>query len=217
MKQNSTKILVILIAVILVVGSIMLFAKGLAFELKYQNNQKIGISIGKEFNEDDIRQITSEVLGNQQVIIQAIEVYKDAVSITTTQITDEQKASIVTKINEKYGTEISADSVSIENIAHVRGRDIIKPYVVPFVVATAIILAYIVIRYNKLNSLEVLTQSIGIIVLAQLVLLGIMAITRMPVGKFTIPTILLVYMFSTYICTAKFEEDLEKIEVKENK
>lgn len=217
MKQKSTKILVILIAVILVVGSIMLFAKGLAFELKYQDNKKIEISIGKEFNEDDIREITSEVFGNQQVIIQAIEVYKDAVSITTTQITDEQKASIVTKINEKYGTEVSAENVNIENIAHVRGRDIIKPYVVPFVAVTAIILAYIVIRYNKLNSLEVLTQSIGIIVLAQLVLLGIMAITRMPVGKFTIPTILLVYMFSTYICTAKFEEDLEKIEVKENK
>lgn len=217
MKQNSTKILVILIAIILVVGSIMLFAKGLAFELKYQDNQKIEINLGKEFNENDIREITSEVLGNQQVIIQAIEVYKDAVSITTTQITEEQKASIVTKINEKYGTEISADDVSIENIAHVRGRDIIKPYIIPFAIATAIILVYLVIRYNKLNSLEILTQSIGIIVLAQLVLLGIMAITRMPVGKFTIPTILLVYMFSTYICTAKFEEDLGKIEVKENK
>ena len=217
MKQNSTKILVILIAIILVVGSIMLFAKGLAFELKYQDNQKIEINLGKEFNENDIREITSEVLGNQPVIIQAIEVYKDAVSITTTQITDEQKASIVTKINEKYGTEISADDVSVENISHVRGRDIIKPYIIPLAIVTAIILAYLVIRYNKLNSLEVLTQSIGIIVLAQLVLLGIMAITRMPVGKFTIPTILLVYMFSTYICAAKFEEDLEKIEVKENK
>ena len=217
MKQKSTKILVALIAVILVVGSIMLFVKGLAFELKYQDNQKIEVNLGKEFNENDIREITNEVLGNQPVIIQAIELYKDSVSITTTQITEEQKSSIVTKINEKYGTEISTDSIQVENVAHVRGRDIIKPYVIPFAIITAIILAYLVIRYNKLNALEVLTQSIGIIVLAQLVLLGIMAITRMPVGKFTIPTVLLVYMFSTYICTAKFEGDLEKIEVKENK
>ena len=195
----------------------MLFTKGLAFELKYQDNQKIEMSLGKEFDEKDIREITSEVLGNQPVIIQPIELYKDAVSITTTQITDEQKNDIVTKVNEKYEANISVDNVKIEEISHVRGRDIIKPYIVPFAIVTAIILAYLVIRYNKLNSLEVLTQSIGIIVLAQLVLLGIMAITRMPVGKFTIPTILLVYMFSTYICTAKFEEDLEKIKVKENK
>lgn len=217
MKQKSTKILVALIAIILVVGAIMIFVKGLAFELKYQDNQKIEMNLGKEFNEDDIREITNEVLGNQPVIIQAIEVYKDAVSITSTEITDEQKTNIVTKINEKYGTELKAEDITIEKIAHVRGRDIIKPYVIPFVVVTAIILAYLVIRYNKLNSFEILTQAIGIIVLAQLVLLGIMAITRMPIGKFTIPTVLLVYMFSTYICTAKFEEDLERVKAKENK
>ena len=38
-----------------------------------------------------------------------------------------------------------------------------------------------------------------------------MAITRMPIGIFTIPTVLIVYMISTYICTTKFENDLEKI------
>ena len=218
MKQKSTKILVILIAAILIVGSVMLFTKGLAFELKYQDNQKIEMSLGKEFDEKDIREITSEVLGNQPVIIQPIELYKDAVSITTTQITDEQKNDIVTKVNEKYEANISVDNVKIEEISHVRGRDIIKPYIVPFAIVTAIILAYLVIRYNKLNSLEVLTQSIGIIVLAQLVLLGIIAITRMPIGKFTIPTVLLVYMLSTYICTTKFDEDLKnKIKVVDDK
>ena len=98
-----------------------------------------------------------------------------------------------------------------------RGRDIIKPYIIPFTVVTIIILAYLVIRYNKLNTFEVLTQSIGIVVLAQLVLLGIMVVTRMPIGKFTIPTVLLVYMLSTYICTSKFENDLEKKVVEENK
>ena len=65
---------------------------------------------------------------------------------------------------------------------------------------------------DKLNIFEVLTQSIGIIVLAQLVLLGIMAITRMPIGVFTIPMVLVVYMLSTYICTTKFDEDLAKLE-----
>lgn len=211
MKQSSAKILVILIAIILIIGGIIIFTKGLNFELKYQDNQKIEIKLGKEFEKNDIKEIVSEVLGNQQVIIQEVDEYKDSVSITTTQINEEQRDSIVAKINEKYETQISAENVVIENISHVKGRDIIKPYIIPFGVATAIIIIYLVIRYIKLNSLEVLTQSIGIIVLAQLVLLGIMVITRMPVGKFTIPTILLVYMISTYICTVKFEEDLDKI------
>lgn len=210
MKQKDTKILIALIAIILIVGTIIIFTKGLAFELKYQDNKKVEIGIGKQFEESDIKEITDEVFGDQPVIIQAIEIYKDAVSITTTEITEEQKATLISKINEKYETELTADSIEIEEIAHIRGRDIIRPYIAPFIIATVIALAYMMIRYNKLNAIKVLGQSIGIIVLAQLILLGIMAITRMPIGSFTIPTILLVYMISTYICTEKFEQDLEK-------
>ncbi len=214
MKQKSTKILAILIAIILILGTIMIFTKGLAFELKYQDSKKIEINLGKKFNEKEIKEITKEVFENQPVMIQAIEVYKDAISITTTEITEEQKTEIVTKINEKYGVELKAEDITIEEIAHTRGRDIIKPYIQPFVISTIIILVYLIIRYNKLNLLEVLTQSIGIIVLTQFVLLSIIAITRMSIGTLTMPVVLIVYTFSTYICTTKFDKDLEKIAVK---
>ena len=217
MKQTKTKILIALIAIILIAGTVMILTKGLAFELKYQYSQKVELNIGKTFEEKDIKIITNDVFGKQPVMIQAIEVYKDAISITTTQITDEQKTELVTKINEKYGTEISADDVTIEDISHIRGRDIIKPYIMPFSIATVIILAYLAIRYNKLNSLKVLLQTAGIIVLSQLVLLGIMAITRMGIGEVTIPAILVVYVLSTYICTRKFDTDLENKLTEENK
>lgn len=210
MKQKETKILIALIAIILILGTIMIATKGIAFELKYQDSQKVELNIGKEFEKKDIKNITSEVFGKQPVMIQAIEVYKDAVSITTPEITEEQKTELVTKINEKYETELKAEDITIEETVHTRGRDIIKPYVMPFVIATIIILIYLAVRYNKLNPFKVLLQSVGIIVLSQLVLLGIMAISRMPIGEFTIPAVLLVYMLSTYVCTTKFDEDLEK-------
>lgn len=210
MKQKETKILIALIAIILIVGTVMIFTKGFTFELKYQEAKKVEMNLGKEFQEKDIKEITNEVFKNQPVMIQAIEVYKDAVSITTPEITEEQKTELVTKINEKYETELKAEDITIEETVHTRGRDIIKPYVMPFVIATIIILIYLAVRYNKLNPFKVLLQSVGIIVLSQLVLLGIMAISRMPIGEFTIPAVLLVYMLSTYVCTTKFDEDLEK-------
>lgn len=205
MKQKNTIILTVLIAIILIVGAIVIATKGLAFELKYQNSQKVELNIGKEFKTEDVKQITNEVFDNQPVKIQAIEVYKDAISITTTEISEEQKTNLVNKINEKYETELKSEDITIESIPHTRGRDIIKPYITPFIIITIIILVYLMIRYYKLNSLKVLIESIGIIALSQMVLLGIMAITRMPIGEFTIPMVLLVYMISTYICTAKFE------------
>lgn len=221
MKQKSTKILLAMIIIILVAGTIMLFTKGLSFDLKLQDSQKVEITIGKTFEKEDIKNITKEVFGTQPVLIRGIELYGEAVSITTTQISDEQKTELVNKINEKYGTTISTDDVTIEQIAHVRGRDFIKPYIVPFIIVTVIILACLMIRYYKLNGAKVLFQSISIIVLAQLVLLGIILITRMPIGRYTIPVILIVYILSTYICTTKFDYNLEnlskKIKVTEKK
>ena len=73
------------------------------------------------------------------------------------------------------------------------------------------------IRYYKLNPLKVLLKSAGIIVLAQLVLLGIMAITRMQIGELTIPFVLVVYVLSLLISTKKFDDDLEKIKVEAKK
>ena len=184
----------------------MIGVKGLAFDLKYQDNKKVEINISSEFKTSDIKEITNEVFGNQPVLIQAVEVYKDTVSIITTEITDEQKSDLVAKINEKYGKQISADEIKIEETSHIRGRDIIKPYIAPFLIATAIILVYMMIRYYKLNPFKVLIESVGIIILSELVLLGIMAITRMPIGRFTIPSVLLVYMIALFICTTKMEQ-----------
>ena len=210
MKQKSVKILTALIVIILVAGAIVLFTKGLAFDLNYSESKKVEINLGKQFEEKDIKTITNEVFKEQPILIQAIEVYKDAVSITTTEITDEQKNELVTKLNEKYGTDISTDDITIEANAHIRGRDIVKPYIVSFAIATVIVLVYLSIRYYKLNSLKVLAKSIGIMLLAQLILLAIIAIARIPIGVLTMPVVLLIYVLSTYICTTKFDKDLDK-------
>lgn len=210
MKQKSAKKIIALIAIILIAGTIMLCTKGLVFGLNYEDSKKVEINLGKQFEEKDIKEITNDVFGKQPVLIQAIEVYKDAVSITTTEISDEQKANLITKLNEKYGTDISTDDITIEANAHIRGRDIVKPYIVSFAIATVIVLVYLSIRYYKLNSLKVLTKSIGIMLLAQLILLAIIAIARIPIGVLTMPVVLLIYVLSTYICTTKFDKDLDK-------
>jgi len=210
MKQKSAKIIIALIAIILIAGTIMICTKGLVFGLNYEDSKKVEINLGKQFEEKDIKEITNDVFGKQPVLIQAIEVYKDAVSITTTEITDDQKANLITKLNEKYGTDISTDDITIEANAHIRGRDIVKPYIVYFAIATVIVLVYLSIRYYKLNSLKVLAKSIGIMLLAQLILLAIIAIARIPIGVLTMPVVLLIYVLSTYICTTKFDKDLDK-------
>lgn len=214
---KKQKVVSIIIAVIIIAGAIVTGIMGLNYDLRYQETKKIELYISKDFEISDIKAITDEVMGKEPVIIQKVEVYEDSVSITAKDITDEQKQSIIEKINEKYETELSADSTQIQTIPHTRGRDIAKPYIAPFVIATVIILLYMAVRYRKIGIGKTLLKTILISVVAQATLLSVIAITRIPVGRLTIPMIVTVYMLTLVGLTTNFENKLEIKKEEENK
>lgn len=214
---KKQKVVSIIIAVIIIAGAIVTGIMGLNYDLRYQETKKIELYISKDFEISDIKAITDEVMGKSPVIIRKVEVYEDSVSITAKDITDEQKQSIIEKINEKYETELSADSTQIQTIPHTRGRDIAKPYIAPFVIATVIILLYMAVRYRKIGIGKTLLKTILISVVAQATLLSVIAITRIPVGRLTIPMIVAVYMLTLVGLTTNFENKLEIKKEEENK
>ena len=216
MKKTSlkTKIIACIVAIIIIAGMIITFTIGLNFELKYQNTKRVQLLIGKEFEIVDIKQMTDEVFQNQEVIIQKARELEDVVSITAKDITDDQINQLKTKINEKYGTEITNTENEVVTIPHMKGRDIIKPYILPFIIATIIILIYIAIKYHKLGILKTVLKSIFWIIITQIILLSLIAITRIPIGKLTIPMVLIVYILTLIGITnnleKKYKEQAEK-------
>ena len=210
-KQKMTKkskIIIAIIALVIIVGTIVTLTIGLNFDLKYRDSKNIELYLETDFNISDIKQITDEVMPGEQVIIQKVEVYEDTVSITAKDITDKQKQSLIDKVNEKYGTTLSADSIETKNIPNTRGRDIIKPYLQPFTIATLIILVYMAIRYRKLGVIRILLKTIIVSLVAQATLLSIMAITRIPIGTVTIPLVITVYLLTLIGLTTHFEKKL---------
>lgn len=210
MKEISkkTKILAILIAIIIIVGMIVTFTIGLNFDLRYQEAKSVQLYLEKDFQIADIKQITDEVIPNQTVVIQKVEVFEDTVSILAKDMTEEQKGNLIHKVNEKYGLELSADSIQITNIPHTRGRDIVRPYIMPFAIATIIILVYMVVRYYKLGMIKTLLETVALLIVAQATLLSVMAIARIPIGRITIPLVLAVYVLSLIGITSCFEKKL---------
>ena len=219
MKQfiKSKQLKIVLIILVIIAGIVMIAVKGFNFDLKYQDTQRVELYLQTEFNNADIKQITNEVFGNQKVMIQKVEVFEDSVSITTTSISDEQKNNLITKINEKYGTELTAEDTQVEDIAHTRGRDIIKPYILPFIVAVVATLVYLGVRYYKLNTAKVVAKSVGILLLTQILLLSVIAIIRIPIGRLTIPMVLTVYILTLVGCTSRFENNLKKVDGAKNR
>ncbi len=211
-KNNITKkskIIIAILALIIIAGIIITLTVGLNFDLRYKESKSIQLYLETDFNVSDIKQITDEIMPGEKVIIQKVEVFEDTVKITANNITDEQKQGLIDKVNEKYGTELSADSIEIESTPNTRGRDIIKPYIVPFGIATLIILIYMAVRYRKIGVIKTLLKTIIILVVAQAVLLSVMAITRIPIGIVTVPLVITVYLLTLIGLTTYFEKQLE--------
>lgn len=202
------KILIIILAIIIIAGIAIIATIGFNFELKYQETKKIELNLQKEFEISDVREITNEIFPNQEITLQKVELYEDTVCIITKEITEEQKNNLIQKINEKFETEIVSEDTQILSIPHTKLRDIFKPYIMPFVIATLAILAYMAIRYNKLGIVKVLVKTFGILAISELTLLSVMAITRIPMGRLTLPLIILVYVFTLFGITNKFEKNL---------
>ncbi len=208
--KNKTKIIYGIIAIIIIAGIIVTLTAKLNFELRYQDSERVELYITKKFEISDIKQITNEIFPNQEVIIQKVEIYEDSVSIIAKEISEEQKTQLVEKINEKYELDLSSEEIEIKNIPHERGRDIAKPYVMPIIIASIIVLVYMAIRYYKLGSIIIILKTILVSVVAQAVLLSLIAITRIPIGRWTMPVSLAVYTLTLIGITTKFEKQLEE-------
>ena len=111
--------------------------------------------------------------------------------------------------------EIKNDEIAINNIPHTRGRDILKPYILPFMIATIIVLIYLMVRYYKLSVKRILLEAVITFSLVQIILFSSMAIIRIPIGRLTIPLVLMAYLLSMLVITNKFERELRKIEKEE--
>ena len=64
------------------------------------------------------------------------------------------------------------------------------------------------IRYRKLGVIKTLLKTIVIAIVAEMVLLSIMAIARIPIGIATIPLVITIYLLTLIGLTTYFEKQL---------
>lgn len=195
------KIAQIILICLVLAGIIVIATLGFNVGVRYGENTQININIGKEFDSKDIRNIAKEVFGNQSVIVEHVEIYKDVVQITVKDATDEQIEELNNKINEKYelSNDLSnPDDVLVARNANTRLRDLVMPYILPISISAAIIVIYELIRFRKLGVWKVLYGAILAIIAPQAVLFSIYAIARIPVNRLTAAISIALYILSVF-------------------
>ena len=198
------RVVSILLICLLIAGIIVIAVKGFNVGLKYSENTQIAINIGKTFEINDIKQITSEVFKGQRVIIQRVELYEDMVQITVKEASEGQINELNTKINEKYELENSIDDVEVVQNANIRLRTLIKPYILPISILSIVTILYAVIVYRKQGILYVLYTTAMAIVAPQAILSSLYAVTRIPINRLTSIIAVVVYIASITITMIYF-------------
>lgn len=213
------KIVYAVLAVIIIIGIIVISTVGFNVDVIYSNHREIKVYVGKDYNIDEVKQIVNEVIPNERVVINKQEKFNDSFIIKVNTISDEQLENLKQKISEKY--EISEENkdnmITASDVGALRIRDLIRPYVMPIIISTAVILVYMGVRYKKLGIAKVVIQEIVVLVMAEALLLSVIAITRCPVNRTFIPAMLTVYVLSLITTNLQFTKQLENLKSKEEK
>lgn len=215
MKKN--RLVYVIIAIIIVAGVINTYLNKFTFSLAYDSSVRMDVYIGKDYDTEEVRNLVKETVGTNDVIIQKVETFNDMVAITARELSEEQKKDIIDKINEKYETEITLDEVSVTNIPHYDGTDLLNRYVLPMVISAIVILIYIAIRYNKLGIVKMPIRTILWSIIVELLYVSIISLARIPVSFYTIPLGIVIEIIVLIALVNVFEKELEDKKAEEKK
>ncbi len=206
------KSVIVLILLIIILPGIAIAAfKGFNIGLEYSQSNRIKVNLSTDINIQDIKDITNQVFKDKQTIIQKVEFFNDTISINVSEITDEEKAEFIQKINDKYNLDYTTDNLAVKSMPSVKLIEVIKQYFIPFIYINLIICIYLCIRYKALGIFKVLLSSILIPIISLIVYINILSVTRLPINKLSILLGIIVNILAIIIITFILENEKSKI------
>ena len=206
--SKKSKIISIILIIIFIIAIVLTGIRGLNVDLNYSEGVSILFNLNQQFNTKDIESMAREVWPDGQIIVQKVEVYDETALIKVSSVNDEQITNLANKINEKYGLELGQSDFTVQYNSNVQIRDIVKPYIVPMLITTALIVLYYSIRFRGVK--EILDLLIKLI-FAEGILYSIYAIVRLPIDVLTMPIGMLVFAGVTIYVTIKHEKGKLKL------
>lgn len=210
MTKNK-KILLSIVAVIIVIGIVVTAVFGLNKGTEYATSKQVKIYLATDVNMEQVRAITNEVFGTQPVTLQKVELFNDEISITTKEITDEQLAKLVELTNKEYNLNNKTSDLQIFTISGANVMDSVIPYILPIGIALVIILVYMGIKYRNHGIINSVVTPLGWVVLVEAIYYSVIAITRMPINRYTMPLALAILLITLTVIIYKLENKASDI------
>lgn len=206
--KMKNKLLYILIAIVIIAGIVVGYTAKFKFSLAYDDSIRVEMYIGKDYTKADVEAIAKEAFGTKEVLVQEVEFFKDSVAITVRESNDEKLNNLVAKVNEKYGTTLAKEDLTVVDVPHYRGRDIMSNYIVPIAISAVLIIVYSIIRFRKIELAKVVAKLLIWPIIVEALYLSILAIARIPISYYTLPLGIILAVITLTIITYKNEKKL---------
>ena len=183
------KIYFIVSAIIILAGIVAYIAfGGLNFGLDFLGGTEIRMSIGQEFNNDDISAIVQEKAGVTPIVQKAGEA---DVSIRTEELDTEKRDAIVEAIKEKYSLDQSALQEAT-NVSASASTKLLTDALKAILLAVLCMLIYITIRFDLRSGLAAILGLLHNV----LIMIAIYAIFRLQINSTFVAAILTIVGYS---------------------
>ncbi|WP_312908686.1 protein translocase subunit SecF [Tissierella praeacuta] len=186
---KNRKIFAIFSLVIIIVGLLMFFTKGLNYGIDFTGGTLIQINAGKFIPVDEVREITDEYDKDVSVLHAGIE--KDEIIIKSTlDLSNDTITSIVNKFIEKYN--INENNFQSEKFGPLMGKEIREKAMLSTLIATVLMLGFITWRFEFNFGLAAIIALVHDI----FIMLAVYSILRIPVNSSFIVAILTILGYS---------------------
>ncbi len=207
-NKNSKKIIIFGVILLMLAGLIVVALKGFKVSLMFGKHETIEIKLDKAMDFETMEQISKDVFQKKDFTLKELEVFGDSAQINVEAITDEEKTTLINQINEKFEVSKTVEDLKIYSVSNKRIRDVVKPYIVPMISAFVVIFIYVLIRFRKINGIQLILEFVKTAILTEVILLSVIAVTRFPVTDGLIAILMLIPILELIIATFKGEEKL---------
>ena len=205
-KLYKKLILVAICLVIIIAGTVVKLIKGMNYQLKWKKTKSIVLYLDNA-QKNDLDLIVKEAFPGKDFIIQNLEEDDEfLVTIDYINISYNEMNSFVDKLNEKYNMDLTVEDLEIRVNNNVLLLDVVKPYLIPILITVIVVSVYFILRYKKIGAIKIIENLIYGIVMPQWVYFAILALSRLPVGYYTLPISILIYLISIITLIYIFEK-----------
>ena len=195
---GKRKIYYIISLIIVIAGIVSMVTRGFEMDIELVGGTIIEVELGQTYENADVVDLVKEVTGTTarvQKMGNNVEA-QTGVSISTAELTEEQKEQILTKIAEKYAIEdINANS-TFRTVSAAFGSEMSSRAVKAVVVAVVLIMLYIAIMFKALSGLSAGVAASMALAHDLFVMIALYSILQMPINTIFVAALLTILGYS---------------------